>query len=116
MSVDRDQFEAGDEPIEVERRARAAVVVSIRLSAEEADRLQELAAQRNTTLSRLGREAIVQLLDGEAPRQSGLLGVMWTATSTFQNNLQLSPGKPERTVWTSGNEARDITDPAARRP
>ena len=85
MSIDREQFEASDEPVEVERRARAGVVVSIRLSPEEADRLQELAAERNTTLSRLGREAIVHLLDlgGSSSRSTALFSARWMVMSIF---------------------------------
>jgi hypothetical protein len=85
MTIDREQFEAGDEPVEVERRARAGVVVSVRLTPDEADRLQELAAERNTTLSRLGREAIVRLLDdGNAPSRSPAgFSPSWTVMSTF---------------------------------
>jgi hypothetical protein len=48
-------IELGDEVIEVERR-------SVRLSAEEADRLQDIAESRKTTLSRVAREAIVTYL------------------------------------------------------
>jgi hypothetical protein len=57
-----DDIELGDEMIEVERRAHAGVVVSVRLSAEEADRLQDMAEDRKTTLSRVAREAIVTYL------------------------------------------------------
>lgn len=53
-----DDIELGDEAIEVERRERAGVVVSVRLSAEEADRLQDIAEGRKTTLARVAREAI----------------------------------------------------------
>ena len=57
-----DDIELGDEVIEVERRERAGVVVSVRLSAEEADRLQSMAEDRKTTLSRVAREAIATYL------------------------------------------------------
>ena len=56
-SMGPDDIELGDEVIEVERRERAGVVVSVRLSAEEADRLQRMAEDRKTTLSRVAREA-----------------------------------------------------------
>ena len=57
-----DDIELGDEAIEVERRERAGVVVSVRLSAEEADRLQSIAEDRKTTLSRVAREVIAAYL------------------------------------------------------
>lgn len=57
-----DNIELGDEAIEVERRERAGVVVSVRLSAEEADRLQDIAESRKTTLSRVAREVIAAYL------------------------------------------------------
>ncbi len=65
-----DDIELGDEPIDVERRPRAGVVVSVRLTAEEADRLQTIADGHNTTLSRVAREAIERYLasgGGAAP-------------------------------------------------
>jgi predicted DNA-binding ribbon-helix-helix protein len=57
-----DNIELGDEAIEVERRERAGVVVSIRLSADEADQLQDIAESRKTTLSRVVREVIASYL------------------------------------------------------
>ena len=53
-----EDIELGDELIEVERRPRAGVVVSVRLSADEADRLQRLADERKTTLSHVAQEAL----------------------------------------------------------
>ena len=57
-----DDIEVGDEVIEVERRERAGVIVSVRLSAEEADRLQSMAEDQKTTLSRVAREVIANYL------------------------------------------------------
>ena len=57
-----DDIELGDEAIEVERREPSGVVVSVRLSAKEADQLQSIAEERKTTLSRIAREAIVTYL------------------------------------------------------
>jgi hypothetical protein len=53
-----DDIELGDEPIRVERRPRAGVVVSVRLSPNEADELLTIAEARHTTLSQIAREAI----------------------------------------------------------
>jgi len=108
MSIDPEQFEVGDEPIDVERRPRAGVVVSIRLSPDEADRLQELAAERNMTLSRLGREAIVRLLEGgHEPVRVSAIFMNWTAMSTYPGNLKLYSEGP--VVMTSGNATNGNT-------
>ena len=61
-SMGPDEIELGDDMIDVERRERAGVVVSVRLSAEEADQLQSIAEDRKTTLSRVAREAIATYL------------------------------------------------------
>ena len=58
--------ELGDEVIEVERRPRAGVVLSVRLSPDEADRLQGIAEARRTTLSQVAREAITSYLSSGA--------------------------------------------------
>jgi predicted transcriptional regulator len=57
-----EDIELGDEPVEVERRPRSGVVLSVRLSPDEADQLQTLAAQRRVPLSTVAREAIVTYL------------------------------------------------------
>ena len=53
-----EDIELGDDVIEVERKPRAGVVVSVRLSADEANRLQQLAEERRTTLSHVAQEAL----------------------------------------------------------
>jgi hypothetical protein len=53
-----DDIELGDDVIEVERKPRAGVVVSVRLSPEEADQLQAIAERRGVSLSRVAREAL----------------------------------------------------------
>src|SRR5713101_5745245 len=55
-------IELGDELIEVERRPRSGVVISVRLSPDEADQLQAKAQARRTTLSSVAREAITSYL------------------------------------------------------
>lgn len=78
--VDRDDVELGEEPVEVERRARAGVVVSVRLSADEAERVFRLAEVRGTTVSSLAREAVARYLRSGAGADSS--AVMWTGVTT----------------------------------
>ena len=63
-----EDIELGDEVIEVERRPRAGVVVSVRLSADEADQLQRLAEERKTTLSHVAQEALSAFLEHDSRR------------------------------------------------
>jgi hypothetical protein len=69
-TMDRDDLDLGDEPLEVERPPRAGLIVSVRLSPDEADRLEELAEQRGTTLSQLARGIIAEYLDRGSRRSS----------------------------------------------
>jgi hypothetical protein len=73
-----DDIELGDEVIEVERKPRAGVVVSVRLSADEADQLQNIAEQRETTLSKVAREAVAAYLTHGPDR--GPVTSPWTGT------------------------------------
>lgn len=83
---DRSDFELGDEPLEVERPRRAGVVLSVRLSPDEADQLQSIAESRRITLSQVAREAITGYLrTGPAPPASA----PWTGTTTGQGSLVL---------------------------
>ncbi len=59
------EIELDDEAIEVERRPRSGVVVSVRLAPDEADLLQSIAERRRTTLSQVAREAIIGYLASE---------------------------------------------------
>lgn len=73
-----DDIELGDDVIEVEKKPRAGVVVSVRLSADEADQLQSIAEKRGTTLSRVTREALSSyILHG--PQRPITVGP-WTGT------------------------------------
>ena len=86
--VDRDDVEVGDEPVDVERRPRAGVVVSVRLSPEEAERLLRLAEARGTTLSQVTREAVASYLRAGALASAS--GVRWTGTTTDFASLTIS--------------------------
>lgn len=82
-----DDIELGDDVIEVEKKPRAGVVVSVRLSADEADQLLSIAEMRGTTLSRVAREALgAYILHG--PRRPIAVGP-WTGTMS-SGNLALS--------------------------
>jgi len=63
-----EDIELGEDVIEVERKPRAGVVVSIRLSADEAARLQRLAEERETTLSQVAQEALSAFLAHDSRR------------------------------------------------
>ncbi len=64
--MDRTDVEMGEETLDVERRPRAGVVVSVRLSPQEADRLQDVAERRRLTISQVAREALSAYLTGGA--------------------------------------------------
>ena len=81
--VRRDDFEIGDGPIEVERKPRAGVAISVRLSPDEADRLQQLAEERGITISQLVRQALGAFLRGQPARQPAL--PPWTSTIAGEN-------------------------------
>ena len=81
--VDSEDFEAGDEQIEVERRPRAGAVLSIRLSGDEVERLQQLARDRGVSLSRLGREALTAFIKSGAVSLG--TGIQWTVGTPFTN-------------------------------
>jgi len=51
-------FQMGSRPIKVDRQSRAGAVVSVRLTEEEIERLEEVADSQHATISRLAREAI----------------------------------------------------------
>jgi predicted transcriptional regulator len=101
--MDPSDIELGDEPIELERRSRAGVVVSVRLSPDEADRLQDIAERRQTTLSRVAREAIKTYLTHGPVKQPA--ASPWTGASSF-GQLVLSYSGFGSTVRTSGPRKR----------
>jgi len=66
---EQDEFEIGTEPIEVQRKPRAGVVLSVRLSPEEADRIEDIADDRGMTVSQVARQAISSYLGTRSGRQ-----------------------------------------------
>lgn len=87
-----EDVELDDEVIQVDRPKRSGVVVSVRLSADEADELERKAQARGTTISRVAREAITRY---RPPPHPG-----WTATLSGPGTLVVSADLPSS--WTTG--------------
>lgn len=99
--MERQDIELGDEPVQVGRKRRAGVVVSVRLSADEAERLMQLAEERKVSLSQVAREAITTyLLHGPVHQPAAS---PWTGTVTGFGNLELSYVAYGATVRTGGS-------------
>jgi predicted transcriptional regulator len=93
------EYELG-EAVEVDRRARAGVVVSVRLSQDEVTQLQEFARRRGATLSQVARDAITGFIEnGGKPRW---YAVQWTGTMADANNLVLTQVQQSSIVVTRG--------------
>lgn len=99
--VDRSDFEVSDEVVEVERPPRGGAVVSTRLSADEADQLQQIAQERDLSLSQIVREAIAVYLRTGAGRRPE--GPTWTSTITTDASLQVVASGSNRTPSTRGH-------------
>lgn len=56
--VEPDDIELGEEITDVEMRQPAGMVVSVRLSAKEAQQLQEIARESGKSLSAVARESL----------------------------------------------------------
>jgi hypothetical protein len=103
----QDMLELDAQSIEVKRRARADVVISVRLSRDEADRLQRLARRSNKTLSQIAREAIVERVNRSAGAVAGTTG--WTVTSSGMGPVTfMARDDGELRAYTAG-DAREIT-------
>ena len=59
-------IELGDSPAEVERGTRPGVVLSVRLSADQADQLEQLAEARHASLTEIAKEALSEYLKAHA--------------------------------------------------
>jgi predicted RNase H-like HicB family nuclease len=57
-AIAEDDFEAGDEPVAMDRKASAGLVISIRLSSDAANRLEDIAEARDLTLTQIAKEAL----------------------------------------------------------
>lgn len=73
--VDRREIELGDEPLPMRRRARAGVVISVLLSAEEADQLQNLAEALGKPVTQLASEVIREFLRSDRLAPAGSANV-----------------------------------------
>ena len=96
-----DDIELGDEVIEVEKKPRAGVVVSVRLSAEEADRLQDLADKRGISLSRVAREALSGYL-AHGPERPPAIGP-WSHTIGLGGHFETPDVSRRATAQTAGS-------------
>lgn len=78
--INRKDFDIEGESLEIVRQPRAGVVVSVRLSADEATQLQQIANRRQVKISTIAREALGQYLGTVS---SGRISASpWTGTST----------------------------------
>jgi hypothetical protein len=107
-----DDIELGEEPIHVERRPRSGVVISARLSSDEADRLQAVAALRGVTLSQIAREAITTFLSG------GLVDSTstgpWTGTVSGNGHFELFTVGRRLPVRTEARGPQPVVGASAR--
>lgn len=101
MEMESKDLELGNEPVEVERRPRSGVVVSVRLSPGEADQLGAIAERRRMTLSQVAREAISSYLAGGMIRNPA--AAPWTGTTSGNSNLELVYGSYGAIVRTEGS-------------
>jgi predicted transcriptional regulator len=111
--MNHDDIELG-EIIEVERRPRAGVVVSVRLSPTEADALQAIAEHRDLTLSQVAREAIRAYLAQEQRERNPVVGA-WTIAASEQGSIELvygAHGAMVRTVGSNPTPAQTTHPPA----
>lgn|GEM_PF-4050804 len=100
MTVDRNDVELTNEVVEVERRPRSGVVVSVRLSPAEADELQDRAEARDLTISQVAREAIRAYLQGGNAKSPSVWP--WTGTTSGGANLELTYADLGPTIGTTG--------------
>lgn len=103
--MNRSELELGDEPVKVERRARPGVVVSVRLSPDEADKLFAIAAERQVTLSHVAREAVRAYLHGTTAGRPSL--PPWSATTTGEGRLVVF--QPQRGQACTYGQAPELT-------
>ena len=90
----------------MERRGRADVVISVRLSRAEAQRLQNVARRLNKTLSQTAREAITGFLRGGGVGSAG--APLWTMATTGNAPVYLTVhGAGEMAARTIG-EGREV--------
>jgi hypothetical protein len=88
-----EDIELGDEPVEVERRSPPGVVISVRLSPDEAKKIRAIAAMRNAPISTIAREAITTYLtNGPLERPAT---APWTFTTTYGTREHFGFGFPD---------------------
>jgi hypothetical protein len=102
--VEAKDIELGDEPIAVQRRPRSGLVVSTRLSPEEADRLQDLAEAQGKTVSQVAREALTIYVNAGGTRVPQLSWAAWTGTVGGPAILELTFSDHSRVVRTRADQ------------
>lgn len=103
--MDNIDIELGTEPIEVDRKPRAGVVISARFTADEADLIQGLAERRRVSLSQVMRDAVTNyLIHGENPFR---VTTPWTGTTTSFANLTFSYPDLGPSILTEGGQVID---------
>lgn len=111
MTVDRNDIELTNEVVEVERRPRSGVVVSVRLSPEEADELQNIAEARHLTLSQVTREAIRFYLKGPIAKPTSQWP--WTGTTSGGGHFELTYADFGSLIGTAGVSG-EAPDPSSK--
>lgn len=71
---DEERIDVGNELVDVERRPRAGVVVSVTLSAEEAQHLFRAAAAQGVPISTFARDALLTELSQAISQHGGSAG------------------------------------------
>lgn len=87
----RKDFEIGEEITDVRRGPRNGAVISVRLSAEEADRLHDIAESTERTVSQIAREALSEYIRSARTGAAGArLDVMAGSSSNSSVTLTAS--------------------------
>jgi hypothetical protein len=88
--MDRSDIELGNTPLEVRRRGRAGVVLSVRISADEAEQLQRRADERGVSVSEIAREAVTHYLSGGSSGGGATISP-WTGETVGGGPVRLTP-------------------------
>jgi len=99
----KQEFEPGEEVLDVDRRPRSGVVVSVRLSEQEAIHLSGIAAARRMTMSQVVRQAVSEFLNGvSVERLAAMPWAPWSGATTAHAPLQLIVPSSRPVLRTEG--------------